>query len=178
MDTLIVGALLGLVISLITGWLTARVNKSTDTRTQLLIKIDDYANELNNVYQSGLQVLIDSSFVFIEWSKDFYRILNPHRWNGVAEALGNNELIIALDDYHSKHEVYYTVIQSIAEINTKQDYSNEDQKKLDDKYIELENVASELGSKAERVHRLIAKEMLRILPSWPERVWLWIKSKV
>jgi hypothetical protein len=31
---------------------------------------------------------------------------------------------------------------------------------------------------AEEVHKTITEEMIRIAPSWPERVWLWMKSKV
>jgi hypothetical protein len=47
MDTLIVGALIGIVVTLISSWFTARVNKSADTKTQLLLKIDDWVNEIN-----------------------------------------------------------------------------------------------------------------------------------
>jgi hypothetical protein len=167
-----------LIIGALLTWIGTRWSKSTDTRTQLLTKIDDFVNELTNVYQNGLLVLINPDFKFIEWSKEYYKKANYPRWIGVAEALGNVDLTLALQDNLSKYEEFYKLIEAIADIKAKKDFNLDDEKLLDEKYVELEKVAGNLSTQGEEVHRLIAKEMIRIFPSisnYIKRFIAWIK---
>jgi hypothetical protein len=95
METLLLGFFLGLIATLITTWITARMNKSTDTRTQLLLKIDDWVNEVNqfcdmifwNLRAGKLQ-----EEVFNDFEK-----LESNRWKGVTKGLNNKLLADKVD---------------------------------------------------------------------------------
>jgi hypothetical protein len=170
MDTLIVGAFIGIVATLIGTWFDARYKKSTDTRTQLLLNMDDWVNDMiqacNSLYWKTRtrKPIMDTNEVIIK--------LSSERWIGVAGGLKIKPLSDKLIHFTSviieNFNMYVKYIKIAANIG------NIDEIPLDDLYKNLNEITLE----ADDIHKIITIELLRILPSWPERVWLWIKGKI
>lgn len=172
MNTLLLGFFLGLMATLITTWITARVNKSTDTKTKLLLKIDDFTKESVDISMSVLDKLAEKDCSSIELYKSFSKVANFRNCFGIAEAIGNKNLIDAVKRFQ---QAIYTYFASMRKFYDARNQSSDFTPDVDE---EGQRVLKELGDSAEIVHKLIAIELIRILPSWPERVWLWIKEKM
>ena len=169
-----------LIIGALFTWIGTRWSKSTDTRILLLLKIDDATNEAENLFKSGVQTIGEKEFDRMKWMKELHK-LNPRRWIGIAQALGNYDLTIALSNYQNKTFNFYELVRVINELKLKKDFSSEDSKSYTEKLAEFVNTGEELGKLSEEVHRLIAKEMIRIFPSIPnyfKRFIAWIKGKM
>jgi hypothetical protein len=109
MDTLIAGALIGFIISLITTWITAKVNKSTDTRTQLLIRIDDWVNKLTLYCTSAYSKFTSHNIRYKRAYGEFVEGLDQYdsvRCIGIAKGLHCDNLISQLENFRKQMYSY------------------------------------------------------------------------
>jgi hypothetical protein len=74
--------------------------------------------------------------------------------------------------------IYSDDVQSVYSAREKGKTKLDEEHPYTDIPVELYSNLMEVDYGTKEVHRIIAEEMLRILPSWPERAWLWVKSKV
>jgi hypothetical protein len=176
MDTLIVGAVIGIVATLIGTWFDARYRQSTDTRIQLLLKIDDWVNDLILFCDSAYWKLLDDKEVFqitLEVRQDFKKRMT-RRCLGIARALRHDCLISQIQELHSKSSAFIDTLDDLITYTHNNPKHEERMKRLETLREELSDVVGV----AENVHTQIAEEMMRIFPRWPKRLWNWIKSKV
>jgi hypothetical protein len=161
-------AFFGFVLGLIATWISARVSKSTDTKTQILLKIDDWVNDITQFcsmffWNLGTGKLQEE--IFLDFEK-----LESIRWKGVAKGLNNKLLADKIELFNENIGRFGLMLSKAV---SKGDYF--DDKAISNKELLLNHL--KINRVADDIHEIITREMLRILPNWPERVWLWIKGK-
>ena len=174
MDTLIVGvvgALVGIVGTLITSWFTTRYTKSTDAKTLLLLKIDESVNDSVKFFFSISFYATDTNFDSTKSLEQYAEKVTITRWIGVAKVLGNEDLAKALQRLSDEIWAYYDML-----VNTR---TLLDEKKIVDKNAVVgEKKGSGISPISKEIHALIAQELIRVYPRRLERAWKWLREKV
>jgi len=166
-----------LIIGASLTWLGSKLSKSDDTRTQLLLKIDDWVNECSRfcdyAYWKPEKMEVGDSELYEEYFKKVY----IKRWIGVSKALHLDNLTSALQNLQEEMETYLKTVGKLPPL--KKFLGNPDEETtIAEMYSELLDGIDRVGNFAEEIHEIIAKEMLRILPSisnYIKRFIAWIR---
>jgi hypothetical protein len=151
-------AFFGFLLGLIATWINARVNKSTDTKTQLLIKIDDWIYEL--IQHCAFSMFTYSKVVKIDWAEQLKEQckLITGRAVGYANALKNTELNTRIIELNEKLDSY---VKSSLDIL---DTGGEDKEihPSKEQFSKLYNNITDIRNASIEIHRIIAGELMRI----------------
>lgn len=143
MDTLI-GAVIGIVATLLATWFATRMDKSTSAKTQLLLKIDDWVNDVVKVIGKMYWKGRTTHNIPDKLLEDCAR-LQSNEYVGVSKALKNKCLVNSLDSFRSNIDTLMAYFESSAtETN-------------------LIDMTKQIKVSAEEVHKVIAQELIRIL---------------
>jgi len=171
METLVLGFFLGLIAT----WFSARVSKSTDTRTQLLLDIDNWVNELTEISFSTYFKYKNVKKVFYDEFVEDVRGYKTIGYTGIAKALKIDGLIQRLNRFDSGVARYINSMFNLTFM-----YEDEKEPHIGAQLDTIMENLDEVNRAAEEVHKIIAEERMRIFPSisnYYRRVKTWIKGK-